>query len=79
MAIYALDEHRPVLPPAGRFWIAPDAHVVGRVELGEDVGIWFGAVLRGDNEPIIVGPRSNIQEGALLHTDPGLVLSLIHI
>ena len=60
MPIFALDELVPVLPPEGRFWIAPDAQVIGRVELGEDAGIWFGAVLRGDNEPIVVGARTNI-------------------
>jgi carbonic anhydrase/acetyltransferase-like protein (isoleucine patch superfamily) len=76
MPVYALDDHAPVLPPPDRVWIAPGAHVVGRVVLGEDVGIWFGAVLRGDNEPIVVGARSNIQEGALLHTDPGIALRI---
>lgn len=71
MPIYALDHAAPDLPGAGHYWVAPDAHVIGRVILGADVGIWFGAVLRGDNEPITVGARSNIQEGALLHADPG--------
>ncbi len=76
MPVYAFENAEPSLPPPGRFWIAPDAHVIGQVELGEDVGIWFGAVLRGDNEPIVIGPRTNIQEGAVLHTDPGLPLSI---
>ncbi len=71
MAIYALGEHVPTLPAPGRFWVAPGAHVVGRVRLAEDVGIWFGAVLRGDNEPIDIGTGSNVQEGAMLHTDLG--------
>ena len=71
MPIHALDDATPQLPEEGRYWVAPDAHVIGRVVLGADVGIWFGAVLRGDNEPITVGARSNIQEGALLHADPG--------
>jgi carbonic anhydrase/acetyltransferase-like protein (isoleucine patch superfamily) len=71
MAIYALGTHTPSLPDAGHYWVAPDAHVIGRVRLGTDVGIWFGAVLRGDNELIDIGARSNIQEGAMLHTDPG--------
>ena len=71
MAIYALDGHRPLLPEAGQFWIAPSAHVIGRVRLGCNVSVWFGAVLRGDNELIDVGQGSNIQEGAMLHTDPG--------
>ena len=76
MPVFAFERFIPVLPPEGRFWIAPDANVIGQVELGEDVGIWFGAVLRGDNEPIVIGPRTNIQEGAMLHTDPGLTLSV---
>ncbi len=71
MPIYALGEHSPVLPGEGRFWVAPDAHVIGRVTLGDGVGIWFGVVLRGDNEPIAVGEGSNVQEGAVLHTDWG--------
>ncbi|MFS2150496.1 gamma carbonic anhydrase family protein [Rhizobium sp. Rhizsp42] len=71
MPIYALSGHEPDLPPSGTYWIAPDAHVIGKVTLGIDVGVWFGAVLRGDNEPITVGAATNIQEGAMLHTDPG--------
>lgn len=71
MPLYALGEFHPKLPAADRYWLAPNASVIGQVELGEDVGIWFGAVLRGDNEPIIVGGGSNIQEGVMIHTDPG--------
>jgi carbonic anhydrase/acetyltransferase-like protein (isoleucine patch superfamily) len=76
MPIYALGDMVPELPDTSRFWVAPDAHVIGRVRLGRDVGIWFGAVLRGDNEPIVVGDGTNIQEGAMLHTDPGFALSI---
>ncbi|CAH2600739.1 Gamma carbonic anhydrase family protein [Rhodovastum atsumiense] len=76
MPIYALDEHAPSLPGPGRFWIAPDAQVIGRVRLGEDVSIWFAAVLRGDNDPIDIGARSNIQDGAMLHTDQGFPLTI---
>lgn len=76
MPIYALDDRVPELPEAGRYWIAPDAHVIGRVRLAPDVGIWFGAVLRGDTELIEVGERSNIQEGAMLHTDSGFPLTI---
>ena len=76
MPVYALGEHQPELPPDGTFWVAPDAHVIGRVRLGADVGIWFGAVLRGDNDRIEVGVGSNVQEGAVLHVDPGLPLTL---
>ena len=71
MPLYALDDRTPTLPAEDRYWVAPDANVIGKVILGEDVGIWFGATLRGDNEPIIVGARSNIQEGTVVHTDPG--------
>jgi carbonic anhydrase/acetyltransferase-like protein (isoleucine patch superfamily) len=76
MPIYALADLAPQLPPPGQFWIAPGAHVIGNVLLAEDVGIWFGAVLRGDNELISVGARSNIQENAMLHTDMGFPLSI---
>jgi carbonic anhydrase/acetyltransferase-like protein (isoleucine patch superfamily) len=71
MPIYALEGREPVLPPPGRFWIAPTATLIGDVVLHEDVGIWFGAVLRGDNERLTIGARSNIQEGVTLHTDDG--------
>ncbi len=74
MPIYALGEHAPVLPEPGRFWIAPDANVIGRVTLGEDVGVWFGAVIRGDREVVALGSRSNVQDGCVLHTDPGFPL-----
>ncbi|PPJ46467.1 gamma carbonic anhydrase family protein [Rhizobium sp. KAs_5_22] len=70
MPLYSLGNLTPKLPAEDRYWVAPDAHVIGQVELGEDVGIWFGAVLRGDNEPIVIGERTNIQEGVMIHTDP---------
>ena len=76
MPIYELDGQAPELPEPGRFWVAPDAHVIGRVRLGADVGVWFGAVLRGDGEPLEVGERSNIQEGCMLHADPGFPLTI---
>lgn len=76
MPIYSLDDISPILPEADRFWVAPDAHVIGRVRLGPDVGIWFGAVLRGDNELIDIGAAANIQEGAMLHTDEGAPLTM---
>ena len=71
MPLYALGDLRPVVPAAGRYFIAPDGHVIGDVVLGEDVGIWFGAVLRGDTERLTVGAGSNIQEGTMVHADPG--------
>jgi len=76
MPIYALDDLIPETPGEGRFWVAPDAQVVGHVILAEDVGIWFGAAIRGDNEPIRIGARSNIQEGAVLHSDMGFPLTI---
>jgi len=76
MPVYALDEMMPQLPAADRFWVAPDAHVIGNVVLGEDVGVWFGAVIRGDNDPIRIGARSNIQEGSVLHSDTGFPLTI---
>ena len=76
MPIYALDDQEPELPGPGRFWVAPDAHVIGRVRLGADVGVWFGSVLRGDGEPLEIGERSNIQEGCMLHADPGFPLTI---
>jgi carbonic anhydrase/acetyltransferase-like protein (isoleucine patch superfamily) len=74
MPVYVLDDNAPDLPEPGSFWIAPDAHLIGRIRVGRDVGIWFGAVLRGDNELIHIGEGSNIQEHAMLHTDIGYPL-----
>lgn len=71
MPLYSLGERAPQTPSADRYWVAPDANVIGSVIIGEDVGIWFGATLRGDNEPITVGRGSNIQEGVMVHSDPG--------
>jgi carbonic anhydrase/acetyltransferase-like protein (isoleucine patch superfamily) len=76
MPLYALDGRAPDVPAQGRYFIAPDAHVIGAVRLGDEVGVWFGAVLRGDCELIDVGDRSNIQEGCVLHTDPGFSLTI---
>ena len=76
MPLYTLDGVQPEIVQAGRFWVAPDAHVIGRVRLGIDVGIWFGAVIRGDNEFIDLGEGTNIQEGSMLHTDPGYPMRL---
>ena len=67
---------RPSSPASGRFRIAPDAHVIGRVRLGEDASVWFGSVARGDNELIDLGPRVNIQGGLRLHIDPGFPMTI---
>lgn len=56
---------------AGACWVAPTASVIGDVTLGDGVGVWFGAVIRGDNEPIVIGNDTNIQEHTMIHTDPG--------
>jgi len=71
MTLHALDGISPSLPENGDFWIAPGAHLIGKVRIGAGVGIWFGAVLRGDCEVIEVGEGSNIQENSVLHSDPG--------
>jgi len=76
MPLYALDGTRPETPAAGEWWLAPDAHVIGCVRLAAGVGIWFGSVLRGDNEWITIGEGSNIQEGCVFHTDMGYPLTV---
>ena len=74
--IYALNGQNPELPQDDRLFIAPDANVIGKVRLGEDVSVWFGATLRGDNDWIVVGHGSNIQDGAVIHTDPGCPVTI---
>ena len=72
---YALDGVAPVLEGSGQ-WIADSASVIGNVTLGADVSVWFGAVLRGDMEPMRIGARSNLQDLCVLHTDHGFALTL---
>jgi carbonic anhydrase/acetyltransferase-like protein (isoleucine patch superfamily) len=76
LAIYQLGEAEGGFAPriAPSAWVAESATVIGRVHLGEQCGVWYGAVLRGDNEWITLGARTNVQEGAVLHTDPGFPL-----
>ena len=76
MTIYALADKKPQLPPEGEYWIAPNAVVLGDVILKRGASIWFGAVLRGDNDPITIGENSNIQDGSVLHTDAGEPLTI---
>jgi carbonic anhydrase/acetyltransferase-like protein (isoleucine patch superfamily) len=76
MPLYALAGLTPKTPDPGRYWIAPDASVIGKVEIGEDVGVWFGSVLRGDNELIAIGRATNIQEGTMVHTDPAFPVTI---
>ena len=73
--LYRLDERTPELR-GSRHFIAENATVVGSVILENNVSVWFNAVLRGDNEPIHIGANSNIQDGAVLHTDPGAPLTV---
>src|SRR6187399_3353184 len=76
MAIFELEGEAPDLPADGRYWIAENAVVIGRVRLKTDASVWFGSVLRGDNEWIELGERSQIQDNATLHTDPGFPLTI---
>lgn len=74
MPLYAFKGARPTRHPTA--WVAPSAEVIGDVVLEEDVSIWFGAVIRGDNTRMTIGARSNVQEGAMLHSDPGAPLAI---
>jgi len=69
MPVYALDDMMPEI--AEDCWIAPDAVVIGKVRILKGASIWFGAVLRGDNEWITIGPNSNVQDHTIIHADPG--------
>lgn len=74
MALYALDGISPEL--ADDAWVAESATVLGRVKMEPGASVWFGAVVRGDNDLIVIGARSNIQDNSVLHTDPGLPLTI---
>ena len=76
MALYAVDGRRVTVPANGRFWVADNAVLTGSVVLEEDASVWFGTVARGDNEPIVIGARSNVQDGCVLHADPGFPLTI---
>jgi|SRR5699024_14961 len=67
--IYAIGERR--VETAGKFWVADSADVIGSVVLGENVTVWFNAVVRADTDTITIGDNSNVQDGAVLHVDPG--------
>jgi len=69
MAVYRLNEHVPHVHPSA--FIAPTALVVGQAEIGENASVWFGAVVRSDTEKVVIGAGSNVQDGAILHADPG--------
>jgi len=74
MNVFTLGDARPELPADDEYWIAPNAAVIGRVTLKTNASIWFGVTARGDNEPIIIGRGSNVQDGGVLHTDIGFPL-----
>ncbi|WP_306004962.1 gamma carbonic anhydrase family protein [Aquicoccus porphyridii] len=74
MTLYALDGHAPQCHEDT--WVAPDANLIGRITLEEGASVWFGATLRGDNEPIVVGAGSNVQENCVFHTDMGYPLTI---
>ena len=76
MTAYRLGDREPTLPPEGEYWIAPNAVVAGHVILKKNASVWFGAVLRGDNEPITIGENSNVQDNSVLHTDIGEPLTV---
>jgi carbonic anhydrase/acetyltransferase-like protein (isoleucine patch superfamily) len=74
MPLYSIGDLRPQLGPSA--WAAPSAHLIGDVRLGEHASVWFGAVIRADNTPILIGEDSNIQDGAIGHSDPGFPLTI---
>ena len=76
MTVYMLNGVSPACPDDAEFWVAPGAHVIGNVSIGRGVSIWFGAVIRGDNEPVVLGDGTNVQDNAVLHTDPGFPLEI---
>jgi len=76
MALFTLDGTSVRTAGGGNCWVAPNASVIGDVLLHDDSSIWFNAVIRGDNEPIVIGGGSNVQDGCVLHTDPGFPLSV---
>ena len=74
MPIYRLGERAPEMQEG--VWIADNATVIGDVRLGKNVNVWFGAILRGDNDPITIGDNTNVQDGSVLHTDDGVPLDI---
>ena len=74
MAIYQLGEHTPVIDPSA--YIADTANIIGKAEIQAHASVWFHVTIRGDNERITVGENSNVQEGCVLHTDPGYPLTI---
>ncbi|MEI5679738.1 gamma carbonic anhydrase family protein [Mesorhizobium sp. CGMCC 1.15528] len=76
MPLYVLDGTQPEFEDQDSNWIAPDATIIGRVRIGRNAGVWFGTVIRGDNDPIVIGADTNIQEHTVMHTDVGFPLTI---
>ncbi len=76
MTLYSLDGHAPQTPENGDYWVAPGSHVIGNVLLEEATSVWFGCTLRGDNELILIGQGTNVQENTVMHTDMGYPLTI---
>jgi carbonic anhydrase/acetyltransferase-like protein (isoleucine patch superfamily) len=76
MPYYSIEGLRPTLPGDNDFWVAPNATLIGNVRLAQGVGIWFGAVLRADNDTISIGTGSNVQDNCVLHADPGFPVAI---
>ena len=76
MTLYALEGLAPTLPADGDFWVAPGAAVIGNVVLESGTSVWFGCVIRGDNEVILIGRGSNVQESTVMHTDVGYPITI---
>jgi len=74
MPLYRFGDKRPQIDPES--WVAPDATLIGDVRLGKNASVWWKATLRGDNDPIVIGDESNIQDGSVLHTDIGVPLTI---
>lgn len=72
MALYSIDGIAPELPENDEYWIADSAEVMGRVRLERNASVWFGVIIRGDNDLITIGEDSNVQDNAVIHTDPGV-------
>jgi carbonic anhydrase/acetyltransferase-like protein (isoleucine patch superfamily) len=76
MALYELDGVGVSTPADGSFWVAPNAIVIGKVAIETDASVWFNTVVRGDNELIRIGARTNVQDSCVLHTDIGFPLDI---
>ena len=76
MTAFRLDHRTPTFPAADRFWIAESAIVIGDVTFAEETSVWFGAVVRADDETIVIGEGTNIQDNAVLHADPALPIRI---